>query len=140
VGVGEPDVALAALEEGLEDALEVGAYLVEGLEEDLARGAVDLADGGDEVVAGGDQIGALLEEEAEAAVLLRVLLDREHVDGPDGFELAGDLAQLVAPALRVLAIDGVRLPLERLPGASPLDLESLYDALGAGLQLGDAEV
>ena len=45
VGVGQPEVALAAAEQGLEDVQEVGLDRGEGLEEQAARGAVDFPDG-----------------------------------------------------------------------------------------------
>ena len=45
VRVGEPELALAAAEQGLEDAAEVGLDGGEGLQEHGARGAVDLPDG-----------------------------------------------------------------------------------------------
>ena len=132
VGVGEPELALAAAEERLEHAAEVPLDGGEGLEEHGARGAVDLPDGLDQRLARADQVVALGGEELEALHLLRMLLDGERVDRADGLERADDARGLRLQRLEV-EVEQRRLLDQLLERPAPLGLDPLHDApAGAG--------
>src|SRR5439155_1596351 len=74
-----PQLGVAALEQRLEDVAEVLLDLHERLDEQLARGHVDLGDCLEQLAARLQEILALLREEQPALLLLRVLLEREQV-------------------------------------------------------------
>ena len=130
----------AALEQRLERVAEVLLHGGERLEEQLARGGVDLLDRLEQLVARRPRSPRCGLEEVVALLLLRVLLEREQVDRAQAAEL---LAQLVEPRAGRL---GVERP--AAPGLVPrrglvggeldvvLDAQALERAvqLGAGVE------
>jgi hypothetical protein len=92
----EPEVALAAAEERLEDLPEVLAGLRERREEEFACGHVDLPDRLLQRRARLLQVRALPGEEVESPHLLLVLLDGERVDDAELLELLPHLGELAA--------------------------------------------
>jgi len=112
VGVGQPELALAAAEQGGEHPGEVGLDGGEGLQEHAAGGAVDLADGLDQRLPGAHQVVALGGEELEPLHLLGVLLDRQRIDRADRFERRHDPPRL--------GLQGVEVEVEQRRGLDQL--------------------
>src|SRR5690606_32255268 len=92
-----------------------------------------------EVVAGADEVVALGDEELESLALLLVLLDGEHVDGPEPFDVGGHGAELGAELLGV-AFDQLDARRELGEGTPPFGLEALPYAAPGGLTLGAREL
>src|SRR4029079_12957428 len=83
----ESEVAFATTEQREEDLAEVFSHLGEGGQEQLARCAIDLADGLLQRLPRFGEISALRGEEIESLRGLLVLLDRQHVHRSKRLEL-----------------------------------------------------
>ena len=82
----ERERRLAAAEKLGEHLLEVDLDLLEGLREELARGAVDFLDRLQDLILGREQVGLLAGEELVALLQLVVLGDGLEIDRPERVE------------------------------------------------------
>ncbi len=139
LGILEPEVALSAPEQRHEDLAEVLAHLGERLEEELARGDVDLADGLHQRLLGHREIVALRGEEVETLELLLVLLDGERVHRAERLEVLAQLCDFGAEGV-VVDLHGRGGREHLLERAPPLGLQSLTDRRPPPRQLGQAEL
>ncbi len=92
--VQQGERGFATAEEFREHLLEIDLHLLEGVREELLRGAVDFLDRLENLVLGREQISLLAGEEFVAFFQFVVLGDRLHVDRTDGIERAPLLQHL----------------------------------------------
>src|SRR5688500_9978985 len=139
VGVGEAELALAAAEEGGEDAGGGRLHRGERLGEAVAGGAVDLADGEDQRLPRAHEVVPLCDEEIEALALLGVLLDGECIDRADRLERRDDARRLRLERLEVEVEQ--REPCEQLvERPAPFGLDALGDAPTEPCSLGQPDL
>src|SRR2546428_7862047 len=107
LGLAEPELGPATLEEALEELLEVAVDLLEGLGETLLRGARHATQRLFKVLDGADEVVVLCLEEPEPLVELTVLVVGDEVHGSDRGHL---LLELDDPPPHRLEVAGGVVP------------------------------
>src|SRR3954470_1539035 len=135
----QPNVTLAATKEREEDLAKVLAHLRESLEEEIARGRVDLANGLLQRCLCVGEIGALRREKIEALRVLLMLFDGEHVDEAEGLELLPEHLRLFAER-RVVELHGCKGSEHFVEQSTQFGLEPLADRRATSRQLRESHL